>query len=81
MRKNQRTSIAVYSRDQQSAPVRHMEKMLLDIRRPAISKAGRLKASGMIVDIVDPDRRDLESKKNWFFVVVQNIEKLMLKVD
>ena len=37
MRKNQRTSIAVYGRDPQSAPVRRMEKMLLDIRRPAIS--------------------------------------------
>ena len=33
MRKNQRTSIAVYSRDQQSAPIRRMERMLLDIRR------------------------------------------------
>ena len=77
MRKNQRTSIAVYSRDQQSAPLRRMEKML-DIRRGNfLPDAFR---SGMVVD---PDRRDLESKDDgpMVLLVVQNIENLMLKVD
>ena len=53
MRKNQRTSIAVYSRDQQSAPIRRMERMLLDIRRGNfLPDAFR---SGMVTDHLEQE--------------------------